>query len=265
MGRNDVVEALVALIESEPTLREGGGLIELEARLQTQEKSSLQKGFVERCIAGFEEQRFEATGPWTESVDYFFDAELPRSVTEGRPSGMPTPLQHATVRSTMQPDIESLDVSVTSVVKTRLATATIGSAAQGMLQWKVAVSREAPVEAEMLPVIVPHTKHVRIKQRRSFSYTSERTGVVWRFDFTMSWSGVTKTEAETAQRAGAPPVYELEIELVRAHPDLTSLYIAESLLAKMQDFVDAPLEVVVHYRTGTISRPPRPPRGVAGP
>lgn len=263
MGRKDVVEALVALIESAPSLRKGS-LIELEARLQARDSSSLQNSFVERCISGFEEQCFEATGPWTESVDYFFDAELPRAVIEGRSTGMATPLQHATVRSTMQPDIESLNLSVTSMVKTRLATATIGSATQGMLQWKVAVSREAPVPAEMLPIIVPSTKHVRIKQRRSFIYTSERTGVVWRFDFTMSWSGTTKTKAETAQRAGAAPVYELEIELVHAHPDLTSLYIAESLLAKMQDFVDSPLETVVHYRTCTISRPAPPPQQQVG-
>lgn len=250
MGRDAVVDALVGLIETEPSLRDAGGSgIELEARLQSTE-GPLQRSFVDKCIAAFEEQPhcFQATGPWTELVDYYYEAELPRAVIEGRGGGMPTPLQHATVRSTMEPNVESLDIRVTSVVKSRLATATIGPTESLGLQWKVAVSREAPVAAEMLPVVVPRTKHVRIKQRRSFTYTSERTGLAWRFDFTLAWTGLTKTEAETAQRAGEPPTYELEIELLRAHPDLTSVYIAESLLLKMQDFVHAPLETVLHHR-----------------
>ena len=96
---------------------------------------------------------------------------------------------------------------------------------------KFSISEEIPYN-NMVP-IVTNTDHVRIQQRRTFIYKKS-----WIYDFSMIWSGVTKTEAEIQQK-NEDSLFEFEIEMDRSylinHDDN---FAALSFLYKVADFVD---------------------------
>lgn len=74
---------------------------------------------------------------------------------------------------------------------------------------------------------------VRIKQIRQFRYKS------FSFDFSMTWSGSTRKEAEMSQTKDEA-TFEIECELVNSKEYLSlhdDMYIALSLLLKMYDFM----------------------------
>jgi hypothetical protein len=85
-------------------------------------------------------------------------------------------------------------------------------------------------------------KFVRIKHRKSFVYTPEHfTKPIWSFDFTRSWSGTTKEEAELAQKQ-VDPIYEIECECLDMmaymdNSDHDELFLATSMLLKMRDII----------------------------
>ena len=101
---------------------------------------------------------------------------------------------------------------------------------------KLSLNKEVPVPARDIPTTV-NTTHVRIKQRRRFTY-----GVNWAYDFSIAWAGKTKSDAEYAQQHKEESTsYELEIELacdeyVRTHTDR---FVSESFLLKAHDLVNA--------------------------
>ena len=100
---------------------------------------------------------------------------------------------------------------------------------------RVSLQNECAVPDERVPRAVA-TTHVRIKQRRRFSCPASP---FWRFDFCMSWSGATISEAEQKQQH-VDPLFELECELVDPQAALcakTDEQIAASLLLKMLDFL----------------------------
>jgi hypothetical protein len=105
---------------------------------------------------------------------------------------------------------------------------------------------------------------VRIKQRRSFLYTpSSAQQPVWRFDFTLVWSGRTFGQAQQRQQLEEPD-FELECEFLdpasylSLQPD--DLAVAEGLLVKLSDFLEPwggyKLEPV--EKTTSRGRPERP-------
>lgn len=75
---------------------------------------------------------------------------------------------------------------------------------------------------------------VRIKQRRRFICEN----LNWAFDFSMSWSGRTRSEAEERQM-NEEPKYEIECELINNQYAVTKTHkhIAASLLLKMIDLL----------------------------
>ena len=102
-------------------------------------------------------------------------------------------------------------------------------------QIRISVKREKPV----IPPIVCNAEYVRIKQTKRFTCMKERSPNVFAFDFAMTWSGRTKTDAESKQQT-CEPVYEIECELIcrdylENHDDL---YVAESILLKMIDLTE---------------------------
>lgn len=97
---------------------------------------------------------------------------------------------------------------------------------------------ETPVDESEVPQAVS-TTHVRIKQRRRFRLVSPDGSPRWAFDFSMAWSGRTKTEAEQMQ-ATKDPCFEIECELLdegEYFHSKSDSYIAESLLCKMHDLL----------------------------
>ena len=101
-------------------------------------------------------------------------------------------------------------------------------------------SRKVRISLKEEKVVEPsascvQTDFVRIKQRRRFTTVDG----IWAFDFSVSWSGTTKTEAERKQ-ANNDPIFEIECELINPTEAL-AIYddsrIATSLLLKMQQLL----------------------------
>lgn len=80
---------------------------------------------------------------------------------------------------------------------------------------RVSLSKEKPLMDGDVPPIV-NTTQVRIRQRKSFYSSTKNTGYdkpIWRFDYTMVWSGNNFENAEIQQRT-CPPKYQIECELL---------------------------------------------------
>ena len=93
-------------------------------------------------------------------------------------------------------------------------------------------------------VVQPTT--VRIKQSRRF-YIENKKGRVWAYDFSMTWTGKTKTEAELLQMK-EDPVFEIECELLNYDDYVyknTDMYIAASILLKMTDLFNSMSESIL--------------------
>lgn len=113
-----------------------------------------------------------------------------------------------------------------------------GSAGKGGRDVRCMLKREQ--EVTDVPSAT-NTDYVRIKQRRRFLLKQgENVPSRWAFDFSMTWSGRTKTEAEMMQ-ISQEPVFEIECELIDEKEYFHSksdAHIAKSLLHKMHDLLD---------------------------
>lgn len=85
---------------------------------------------------------------------------------------------------------------------------------------------------------------VRIKQRKRFVTENNE----WAFDFSMTWSGKTKSDAEHSQM-NDDAVYEIECECIDSTLPTrkTDVYIATSLLLKMYDFIESDGTLIVKH------------------
>ena len=126
-----------------------------------------------------------------------------------------------------------MELICTNVIKDAKHITTVGGADGTTQAWKVALTSEWQLANDELPsVACPH--RVCIKQRKSFLYTNTDGTLTWRYDFTLTWEGKSKSTAE-AKQFSEEPVCEFEIELVYAHPDVSEIYIAESIIMKMME------------------------------
>lgn len=102
----------------------------------------------------------------------------------------------------------------------------------GGLDVRLSLKTEHIVES---PPLWVNPTLVRIKQRRRFVTENE----LWAFDFSMTWSGRSKSEAEASQMKD-DAVFEIECELIdvpRAMAQRSNEYLALSILLKMTDFM----------------------------
>ena len=104
---------------------------------------------------------------------------------------------------------------------------------------RISLNQECKVNMDTLPRVT-NTKFMRIKQRKRFCYIpTGESRAMWAFDFTLSWSGKNKSDAEIAQ-ATSQPTFEIELEYIgtlaylRKH---SNIKIATSLILKMKDFL----------------------------
>lgn len=101
---------------------------------------------------------------------------------------------------------------------------------------RVALSKEEDVAS--LPVTT-QSEYMRIQQRKTMLWGAEDDRPPpWKYDFSLTWAGRNKSEAETQQGKHAP-VYEVEIELARPNGYVAQHsddHIARSLLMKARDF-----------------------------
>ena len=109
------------------------------------------------------------------------------------------------------------------------------------LDVRVSLNFEEKVPVDSIPSRT-QPKFVRIKDRKSFIYQPDHAKTpIWSIDFTESWNGNTRTEAEMKQKSGQT-VYEIEVECLDPFTYMTDskrdvYYLATSLMLKMRDFV----------------------------
>jgi hypothetical protein len=180
------VEAFVTGLRSDP--------VELEIRLGHSRPrgfdASVSKEDMDVLLRTLTEAGDVDTREWRESHDYFYGSD------------------RGVVRTTVEFDAIDFTMTTTHLIKSRLGNVDLP-------RFRVAWASEAPVAKQDVP-FATEVQHMRIKQRRSIEIRPpELTVPLWRYDFTMVWSGRNKQEAEVSQRSG-PPRYELEVEVVAA-------------------------------------------------
>lgn len=198
---------------------------ELEIRLGMWKADSLKfvpgvsRGQIERVIDMMQESHY-VTGDhdWIEEQDFFFNAD------------------GVQCRTRVQYDSTTMQITPTTIQKKNLASQTfvvVDRNAPIGIDLRVSLKSEDTVDAVVPPCV--QTTLVRIKQRRRFTTLDG----AWAFDFSMSWSGATKTKAEL-QQSSSDPVFEIECELLDAPTALASkddARIAASLLLKACDLL----------------------------
>ena len=132
---------------------------------------------------------------------------------------------------------ETMQVTPTTIVKKNIENQTFLNTTNYLRtnNMDVRVSLKDEITVTKLPLSVIPTQ-VRIKQKKRFLTECKR----WAFDFSMSWSGTAKTEAENKQMT-CDPVFEIECELIDHSymNDRDNEHVAVSLLLKMLDFMDS--------------------------
>ena len=156
---------------------------------------------------------------WVEHQDFFFDA----------PKG-------GQYRTRVQYDASGMRLKSETILKETAGAHCVrvcnAQREHAGVDVRVALKTEKPVPD---PPSCVETVYVRIKQCRQFVTTCN----TWAFDFSMTWSGKTKTQAEQAQRS-QDPVFEVECELIDAEKALalhSNDRIAASLLLKVHDLL----------------------------
>lgn len=217
--------------------------LELEMRLGTAEPNnddcsfaaSTDKNFVMFVLHLFSTcTEWSLVEEWREIHDYFlFDAD-----------------QQQQRRRSIIFDFETNSVKQESIAKKRLCDMVIRNP-HFYYDFRLSLSMESPVSGETssnpnaAAVVVEECRHVRIKQRKTFYYTSKGSHTpTWKFDVTLSWSGRTKQEAEMRQIHG-DPCYEFEIECVGIANYLLQLPENEELI--LDSFLEKVFDVLFFY------------------
>ena len=227
------VKALFEQIEKEPNKKE----LELELRFGRLGGNGgfvpgVKREFMDTAICRLNTNSTCKTTEWMEHEDYFYPVDLP--------SGKQT------IRTRVSFDTYEFKILRKHVVKQRLATVTIQT---GEVAFRVSLSREATVDHSLIPTFV-NTNLMRIQQRKSVFWSrTEHKERPWCYEFSLTWSGKTKSEAESSRWMANSCSYEFEIEL-----DVDSAYfqkhsadyLARSLLMKATDFLEAHANLSLH-------------------
>ena len=108
--------------------------------------------------------------------------------------------------------------------------------------FRISLKQEAPIDSYTLPPTI-QPSYVRIKQRKR-CVTQDG---MWAFDFTCSWNGQSKTDAEKSQ-LNNDPTFEIEVELLKPDKYLSqksAKHASVSMLMKVQDLIgNVPFEDV---------------------
>ena len=200
------------------------GEVEIEMRLMRPREGGwttdvgfeLQDKFLARCGDAVSDGMLSFS-EWEESADYFYNHA------------------GAEIRTRVRYCVTNYSVQTTSIVKTRCARCDVVAPSQ--IGVRVDAKREAEVpDAELPRAVTPH--RVSLLHRCSATCAATDGGApMWRYDITMSWSGASRSEAETKQQED-PPAYLIELEYIGGASRLQQLgaeYVACSGLLKVLD------------------------------
>ena len=176
------------------------------------------RAHIDRVIDMMQGSRhLEGDADWVEEQDFFFEQD------------------GVQYRTRVSYDNTTMQIVPTTIRKEQLETATfVALARNSALGTDLRVSLKHEIKVLRTNPCV-QTSLVRIKQRRRFVTIDKK----WAYDFTMSWSGATKTKAEACQ-SSCDPVFEVECELLDAPAALAEkddARLAASLLLKGCDLL----------------------------
>ncbi len=212
----DGVKNMVSILRKRPDL-------ELEARLGIFNLNRFTSGVprteIERLIDMLQDSTHISceSKEWTEEQDFFYTFENVQYRTRVHYDASDMTLKSHTIK---KENVAKFDIICQPEVDPKIDV-------------RVSLKKEETVNND--PNICVGTSMVRIKQRKRFKTLCNR----WAFDFSMSWSGQNKTDAEMKQ-SSEDPVFEIECELIDAKPYLAmhnDEYIACSLLLKVHDLL----------------------------
>lgn len=211
------VTELVSQLRKTPSL-------EMEARFGFFKTSKFVPGVdreeVDRLMEMMQKStHLSCSGDWVEEQDFFYNSK-----------------NGSQCRTRVSYDDRTMNVLPTTIQKKTMGNVDIGiTDAKGQTVHegiRVSLKEEKPHGEENACV---ETNLVRLKQKRKFKSSCS----VWSYDFSMIWSGKTKTEAELSQSQN-DPLFEVECEIIEPHKILamqSDAKIATSLLLKMGDLV----------------------------
>ena len=247
----DLTTAQVGLLRTEPDNHH----LELEARLGRVHmradgsfafESGVSAAFMARVLWKLETSAaWTCTGDWAQQVDRFY--ALPggkpvRTTTRAVPSDASS-AAHASDCETLDTSASSLTVS--HVSKTSVVVNTFkwnGPLAAECYDVRVSLQRETPVSIKDLPVRVDVPHFIRVKQRKSFTYTPQGAAQpAFQMDVSLVFQAKTLDAAYELLRTNAVSSYEIELECINvaqylAHIKQDTARLASSLLAKLCDF-----------------------------
>lgn len=189
-------------------------------KLNSSKNIELETRFV-LCREKYEEieEHFDSSSVWDkivpyrESHDFFFDNKS----------------KNKQIRATIIFNDEKLEIDKTYIYKTKIQKICY----EVNPRINIVLSSEESVKGDDIPIIVK-TDFMRIKQRKSFFYSSSYSNKAFlRYDFTRSWESTDRTKAEFIQR-NEDPKYEIEIEFI-FWPNVALDYMTESFKMKIDD------------------------------
>ena len=257
--REAAVEAS-SIIEESRSLFGGTGAVELEARLGKLENGVFmvdvgKEAFASICAMLSSYRGWLKVEPWTETHDAFYDVMTKDS-------------ERISVRTSVCHSSTGCEVKHISKVKLKKVDLGAHSVPSGscslspgrdlnsngiLLDMRISLNYETPISDSTVPDSAD-TTHFRIKQRqRHWLQSGEDPEPMFVFDLTRTWAGITRTDAEEAQRV-YEPCHEVEVECVDPQKYLAgseneSAALALSLIVKLHDFVSAlnPGQSITYY------------------
>jgi len=234
------VRALFEQIGREPRPDE----LEIELRFGTLGEngnfiSGVKREFMDLAICRLNTNSTCKITEWIEHEDYFYSIETP--------SGK----RHVRTRVSFDP--YEFKIMKEHVVKSSIASVTVQT---GDVAFRVSLSRETKIDESLIPASV-NTNLVRIQQRKSIFWSrTEHKIPPWCYDFSLTWSGNTKSEAENNRHAHNRCKYEFEIELNVNSSYVTTHsvdYLARSMVLKATDFIESHVNLSLHQVTSASS------------
>ena len=221
---SDVIDAVATAVRKYRDVRRTTPHVELELRLGSRGKggrfvAGCSREFVHAALARVLKSSAFVQSDWNECHDFFYLAN------------------GDAVRSRVSFNTDNLELTRVTVKKKRIYDVVL---ACGEVMIRVALNLETPY-TQPLPFVVT-TTHMRIQQRRSFTYGGSKstdTDKCWAYDFSLTWAGKTKNDAEARQNS-EDAIFEMEIELL-SFQYLTrnsDEHVAASLLMKACDFIE---------------------------
>jgi len=222
----DVIQDIVPLVRQLVAIARKTKGCELELRFGRIRKDKFEPGIsrgkMDESINRLQSNISMKSDDWNEFVDFYYPVERGGDKLLAR-----TRVRYNTNHFVTQKS---------HCFKTKLKNIVI-AVPQHDIAFKIELSQEETFQTFDMPQIANPT-FVRIQQRRCFLHGGVENDENWRYDFSMTWSGNTKTKAEILQ-SKQEPTFEFEIELngkeyFEKHDDE---HVAQSVLMKGLDFV----------------------------